>query len=102
MTRRLSDHTLYVIREELPLSLTHLTHFKLLVSVLFQIKQTIAFMIIMAVIQGWYSVSFYSLLYPNSDFSWAQMENILSNGYWILFGELNLDSDTCKNMVIFE
>ncbi|VDI57294.1 Hypothetical predicted protein [Mytilus galloprovincialis] len=58
------------------------------------IKNTVAFMIIMAVIMIWYSVSYYALLYPNSEFTWKQIEHILSNGYWVLFGELNLDGDT--------
>lgn len=65
----------------------------------FQIKDTVAFMIIMAVIMIWYSVSYYALLYPNSEFTWKQMEHILSNGYWVLFGELNLDGDTCKKYI---
>lgn len=63
---------------------------------IFQIKDTIAFMIILTVIMVWYSVSYYALLYPNSKFSWAMIETIISNGYWILFGELNLDGDSCK------
>lgn len=60
-----------------------------------QVKDTIAFMIIMTVILIWYSVSFYALSYPNTEFSWKQIEKIISNGYWTLFGELNLDEDTC-------
>ncbi|CAG2195097.1 MIB [Mytilus edulis] len=59
-----------------------------------QIKDTIAFMIIMAVITVWFSVSNYALLYPNSQFSLAMIETILSNGVWMLFGELNLDADS--------
>lgn len=55
---------------------------------------------IMTVIMVWYSVSFYSLLYPNSEFSWTQIEKVIANGYWMLFGELNLDGDTCKNRII--
>ncbi|VDH96910.1 Hypothetical predicted protein [Mytilus galloprovincialis] len=58
------------------------------------IKDTIAFMIIMAVITVWFSVSNYALLYPNSQFSLAMIETILSNGVWMLFGELNLDADS--------
>ncbi|CAC5385236.1 MIB [Mytilus coruscus] len=61
------------------------------------IKQTVAFMIIMTVIVVWYSVSFYALLYSNSEFSWKEIEKILSNGYWMLFGELNLDGKTDGN-----
>ncbi|XP_052082917.1 uncharacterized protein LOC127720378 [Mytilus californianus] len=57
------------------------------------IKQTVAFMIIMTVIVVWYSVSFHALLYPNSEFSWSEIEKILSNGYWMLFGELNSDGE---------
>ncbi|VDI37294.1 Hypothetical predicted protein [Mytilus galloprovincialis] len=41
-----------------------------------------------------YNISFYALLYPNSEFSWLQIEKIIQNGYWMLFGELNLDSDS--------
>lgn len=63
---------------------------------IFQIKDTIAFMIIMAVITVWFSVSNYALLYPNSQFSLAMIETTLSNGVWMLFGELNLDADSCK------
>lgn len=66
---------------------------------IFQIKDTIAFMIIITVIMVWYSVSLYALLYPNSQFSWTQIENIISNGYWVLFGELDLDDKWCKNYV---
>lgn len=55
-------------------------------------------MIIMAVIMTCYNVSFYALLYPNSEFSWQQMEKIAMTGYWMLFGELNLDGDTSKKI----
>ncbi|XP_071146987.1 transient receptor potential cation channel subfamily M member 2-like [Mytilus edulis] len=58
------------------------------------IKQTVSFMTIMTVIMVWYSVSLYALLYPNSEISWTEIENIMSNGYWVLFGELNLDAET--------
>ncbi|XP_063404322.1 transient receptor potential cation channel subfamily M member 2-like [Mytilus trossulus] len=58
------------------------------------VADTIAFMFIMTIIMVWYSVSINALLYPNSAFSWKEIEKILSNGYWTLFGELNLDSDT--------
>ncbi|CAG2190876.1 TRPM2 [Mytilus edulis] len=68
------------------------------------IKQTVAFMIIMTVIVVWYSVSFHALVYPNSEFSWREIEKILSNGYWVLFGELNLDDEkvtvqNCTNTI---
>ncbi|CAC5385201.1 TRPM3 [Mytilus coruscus] len=56
------------------------------------IKDTSAFMIIITIIMLCYSVSFYALLYPNSEFSWKQMEKILRNGYWMLFGDLNIDA----------
>ncbi|XP_071147662.1 uncharacterized protein [Mytilus edulis] len=57
-------------------------------------RDTFSFMIIMTVIMMCYNISFYALLYPNSEFSWSQMEKIIQNGYWMLFGELNLDGDT--------
>lgn len=52
-------------------------------------------MIIISIIMVWYSVSFYALLYENSDFTWKQMEKILRNGYWMLFGDLYLDGEHC-------
>ncbi|CAC5361695.1 TRPM3 [Mytilus coruscus] len=57
-------------------------------------RDTFSFMIIMTVIMMCYNISFYARLYPNSEFSWQQMEKIIQNGYWMLFGELNLDGDT--------
>ncbi|XP_052082915.1 uncharacterized protein LOC127720376 isoform X2 [Mytilus californianus] len=57
-------------------------------------RDTVSFMIIMAVIMMCYNISFHALLYPNSEFSWLQIEKIIQNGFWMLFGELNLDSDT--------
>ncbi|XP_063408792.1 transient receptor potential cation channel subfamily M member 2-like [Mytilus trossulus] len=68
------------------------------------IKQTVAFMIIMTVIVVWYSVSFHALLYPNSEFTWREIEKILSNGYWMLFGEINLKDEkvtvrNCTNTI---
>lgn len=66
------------------------------VSSLLQARDTVSFMIIMAVIMMCYNISFYALLYPNSELSWLQIENIIQNGYWMLFGELNLDSVTRK------
>lgn len=65
-----------------------------------QFRDTFSFMIIMTVIMMCYNISYYALLYPNSEFSWEQMEKIIRNGYWMLFGELNLDGDTCKQIVI--
>ncbi|XP_076086026.1 transient receptor potential cation channel subfamily M member 3-like [Mytilus galloprovincialis] len=69
------------------------------------IKDTSAFMIIISIIMVWYSVSFYALLYENSDFTWKQMEKILRNGYWMLFGDLYLDAteiDCTSNRTIYE
>ncbi|XP_063408793.1 uncharacterized protein LOC134692272 [Mytilus trossulus] len=69
------------------------------------IKDTSAFMIIILIIMVWYSVSFYALLYENSDFTWKQMEKILRNGYWMLFGDLYLDAteiDCTSNRTIYE
>ncbi|CAC5421441.1 unnamed protein product [Mytilus coruscus] len=57
-------------------------------------KDTFIFMIILTVIMLSYNVSFHSLLYPNSELSWKEIEKIMENGYWMLFGELNLDRDT--------
>ncbi|XP_071147009.1 transient receptor potential cation channel subfamily M member 1-like [Mytilus edulis] len=57
-------------------------------------RDTVSFMIILAVIMMCYNISFYALLYPNSELSWLQIEKIIQNGYWMLFGELNLDSVT--------
>lgn len=68
--------------------------------VLFQFEDTAAFLIIMTVIMMCYNVSFYALLYPNSEFSWQQLEKITRNGYWMLFGELNLDADTRKTISV--
>ncbi|XP_052074324.1 uncharacterized protein LOC127712112 isoform X19 [Mytilus californianus] len=57
-------------------------------------KDTFVFLIILTVIMMSYNVSFHSLLYPNSELSWEEIEKVMQNGYWMLFGELNLDSDT--------
>ncbi|XP_052083007.1 transient receptor potential cation channel subfamily M member-like 2 isoform X1 [Mytilus californianus] len=56
-------------------------------------SDTGAFMAIMTVIMMCYNISFHALLYTNSEFSWSQMEKITQNGYWMLFGELNLDGE---------
>ncbi|CAC5426523.1 unnamed protein product [Mytilus coruscus] len=69
------------------------------------IKDTIAFMIIIIVIMLWYSISFYALLYPNTEFKWTEIEKILTNGYWMLFGDLHLDAtepDCTFNRTIYE
>ncbi|VDI33497.1 Hypothetical predicted protein [Mytilus galloprovincialis] len=57
-------------------------------------KDTFGFMVIMTVIMISYNVSFHSLLYPNTDFSWSEIEKVMQNGYWTLFGENNVDSDS--------
>ena len=59
---------------------------------IFQFSDTFAFMIIMTVIMICYNVAFYALSYSNSEFSWSEIEEVMKNGYWMLFGELNLDS----------
>ncbi|XP_052074168.1 transient receptor potential cation channel subfamily M member-like 2 [Mytilus californianus] len=59
-------------------------------------KDTFIFMIILTVIMLSYNVSFHSLHYPNSELSWKEIEKIMQNGYWMLFGELNLDRDTLR------
>ncbi|VDI72971.1 Hypothetical predicted protein [Mytilus galloprovincialis] len=59
-------------------------------------KDTFIFMVILTVIMLSYNVSFHSLLYPNAEISWKEMEKMMQNGYWMLFGELNLDRDTLK------
>ncbi|CAG2225437.1 TRPM3 [Mytilus edulis] len=69
------------------------------------IKDTSAFMIIISIIMVWYSVSFYALYMKTSDFTWKQMEKILRNGYWMLFGDLYLDAteiDCTSNRTIYE
>lgn len=71
-------------------------------------SDTIAFMTIMTVIMMCYNISFHALLYTNSEFSWSQIEKITQNGYWMLFGELNLDGekvtvpDCTFNKTVFE
>ncbi|XP_061186810.1 transient receptor potential cation channel subfamily M member 2-like [Saccostrea echinata] len=55
---------------------------------------TFAFMAIMTVITMCYNVSYYAILYyGNSDFSFDTLEKVTRNGYWMLFGELNLEGD---------
>ncbi|XP_062575810.1 transient-receptor-potential-like protein [Saccostrea cucullata] len=55
---------------------------------------TFSFMAIMTVITMCYNVSYYAILYyGNSDFSFDTLEKVTRNGYWMLFGELNLDGD---------
>ncbi|XP_063397476.1 transient receptor potential cation channel subfamily M member 3-like [Mytilus trossulus] len=50
-------------------------------------------MTIMTVIMMCYNISFHALLYTNSEFTWSELEKITQNGYWMLFGELNLDGE---------
>ncbi|XP_056004039.1 transient receptor potential cation channel subfamily M member-like 2 isoform X2 [Ostrea edulis] len=58
---------------------------------------TFAFLAIMTVIIMCYNVSYYAILYSeNSDLSFAQLERVFRNGFWILFGELSLESDRLK------
>lgn len=52
----------------------------------------------MTVIMMCYNISFHALLYTNSEFTWSQLEEITKNGYWMLFGELNLDGEKGKQI----
>ncbi|VDI25426.1 Hypothetical predicted protein, partial [Mytilus galloprovincialis] len=54
-------------------------------------KDTFVFLIILTVIMTSYNVSFHTLNYPFSSFSWAEIEKINQHGFWILFGENDLD-----------
>ncbi|XP_055999756.1 transient receptor potential cation channel subfamily M member 2-like [Ostrea edulis] len=55
---------------------------------------TFAFMAVMTVITMCYNVSYFAILYhDNSDFSFDTLEKVTRNGYWMLFGELNLEGD---------
>ncbi|XP_062578087.1 transient receptor potential cation channel subfamily M member 2-like [Saccostrea cucullata] len=57
-------------------------------------KDTIAFMAIMFIISMCYNISYYAILYSeNSEFTFEELEKITRNGYWMLFGELNLEGD---------
>ncbi|XP_063448005.1 uncharacterized protein LOC134727554 [Mytilus trossulus] len=61
-------------------------------------KDTFVFLVILTVIMTSYNVSYHSLLYPNSELSWAEIENVMQNGYWTLFGEVGLiDSETLSD-----
>ncbi|XP_062602906.1 transient receptor potential cation channel subfamily M member 2-like [Saccostrea cucullata] len=58
---------------------------------------TFAFLMIITVITYCYSVSYFAILYTDdSDLSFTQIEKIARNGFWILFGELSLESDRLK------
>ncbi|XP_062589580.1 transient receptor potential cation channel subfamily M member 5-like, partial [Saccostrea cucullata] len=55
---------------------------------------TFAFMAIMTVFIMCYNVSYFAILYyGNSDVSFNTLEKVTRNGYWMLFGELNLEGD---------
>ncbi|XP_061190360.1 transient receptor potential cation channel subfamily M member 3-like [Saccostrea echinata] len=57
-----------------------------------KIKITSAFMAIMIVIMMCYNVVDYALLYPNTEFTWTEIENIFRNGYWTLYGDFQEDA----------
>ncbi|XP_061170920.1 uncharacterized protein LOC133180401 [Saccostrea echinata] len=58
---------------------------------------TFAFLTIMTVVSGCYSVSYYAILFTdNSDLSFTEIERIIRNGFWILFGELSLEYDRLR------
>ncbi|XP_061170919.1 uncharacterized protein LOC133180400 [Saccostrea echinata] len=58
---------------------------------------TFAFLMITTVITLCYSVSYFAILYSDdSDLSFSQIEKIVRNGFWILFGELSLENDRLK------
>ncbi|CAC5386136.1 unnamed protein product [Mytilus coruscus] len=59
-------------------------------------KDTYAFMTIMIVIMISFNVSYYSLLYPNSELSWSEIENIMKNGFWMLIGDFDPESDILR------
>ncbi|CAG2245996.1 unnamed protein product [Mytilus edulis] len=61
-------------------------------------KDTFVFLVILTVIMMSYNVSYHSLLYPNSELSWQEIEKVMQNGYWTLFGEVGLiDSETLSD-----
>ncbi|XP_056004040.1 uncharacterized protein LOC125661033 isoform X1 [Ostrea edulis] len=58
---------------------------------------TFAFLAITTVITVCYSVSYYAILYSeDSELSFAEMERVFGNGFWILFGELALEQGLLK------
>ncbi|CAG2225125.1 unnamed protein product [Mytilus edulis] len=59
-----------------------------------QFQDTFAFMVIMTIIMMCYNISFHALMYSNTEFSWLQIEKIAHNGFWILFGKLEDNSDS--------
>ncbi|XP_052074304.1 uncharacterized protein LOC127712112 isoform X5 [Mytilus californianus] len=60
-------------------------------------KDTFVFLIILTVIMTSYNVSFHSLNYPDSNFSWEQIEKVMQHGYWMLFGENDRDDRDCTH-----
>ncbi|XP_062586892.1 transient receptor potential cation channel subfamily M member 2-like [Saccostrea cucullata] len=68
-----------------------------LVTIKGMLKDTIGFMAIMAVIMTCYNVTYYTMLYSNNaEFSYDTVKTVMFNGYWILFGELDLERDNLK------
>jgi hypothetical protein len=66
----------------------------------FQFQDTFAFLAITSIITICYSVSYYSILYPeDSELSYCEMERVFGNGFWILFGELSLEHGLCMKFV---
>ncbi|XP_062612931.1 transient receptor potential cation channel subfamily M member 5-like [Saccostrea cucullata] len=58
---------------------------------------TFAFLTIMTVVTGCYCVSYYAILFSdNSDLSYSEIERIIQNGFWIVFGENDLTYDNMK------
>ncbi|XP_062598231.1 uncharacterized protein LOC134259647 isoform X2 [Saccostrea cucullata] len=68
-----------------------------------KIKITSAFMTIMIVIMMCYNVVDYALLYPNTEFTWTEIENIVRNGYWTLYGDFQEDvgNDCTDNATLY-
>ncbi|XP_061167812.1 transient receptor potential cation channel subfamily M member 3-like [Saccostrea echinata] len=68
-----------------------------------KIKITSAFMAIMIVIMMCYNVVDYALLYPNTEFTWTEIENIVRNGYWTLYGDFQEDAgnDCTDNATLY-
>ncbi|XP_062576912.1 transient receptor potential cation channel subfamily M member 7-like [Saccostrea cucullata] len=65
---------------------------------------TVAFMAIVLVIMMCYNVVDHALLFPNTEFSWAEVESIIKNGYWTLYGEFGDDvgTDCTNNATIYK
>ncbi|XP_071179857.1 uncharacterized protein [Mytilus edulis] len=58
-------------------------------------KDTFVFLIILIVIMTSYNVSYHSLNYRRTEPSWKEIEKIMQHGFWILFGENDLDDEPC-------